>query len=135
MTITVDIAPDLQPQLRRQAARAGLDPGAYIARLVEERLQKKPLRTPHLSGRETELLRQINYGPTAEDWERYRQLIAKRRAETLSPEEQADLIAFSDQIEAANVQRAECLIELADLRGVSVGTLMDDLGLRAPAYG
>ncbi len=135
MTITINIAPDLQPQLRRQAAQAGLDPGAYIARLVEERLRKKPPRAPHLSSHETELLRQINRGLTTEEWERYRQLIAKRRAESLTPEEHTDLIAFSDQIEEANVRRAECLVELARLRGVQLETLMDDLGLRSPAYG
>lgn len=134
MVITVDIAPDLQPWLRRQAAQAGLDPSAFIARLVEERLRKKPSRTPHLSVRETELLSAINRGLSPEAWERYRHLIAERRAETLTLEDQEALIAFSDQIEEANVRRTECLVELAQLRGIPLEELLDQLGLRSPVY-
>ena len=134
MTFTIDIAPDLQPQLNREAARAGLDPSAFIARLVEERLGKKQQRVPHLSPRETELLREINRGLLSEDWQRYRELVAKRRDETLTPTEQGDLIGLADQIEEANVHRIECLIELAHIRNTSLEALMDQLGIRPPAY-
>jgi hypothetical protein len=84
--------------------------------------------------RETELLREINRGLSPGDWQRYRELIAKRRAETLSPSEQNALIALSDALEAINVRRVECLVELARLRNMPLETLMDQLGIKAPAY-
>jgi len=79
-------------------------------------------------------LREINRGLLSEDWQRYRELVAKRRDETLTPTEQGDLIGLADQIEEANVHRIECLIELAHIRNTSLEALMDQLGIRPPAY-
>lgn len=134
MTLTINIAPDLQSRLNREATLAGLDASAFIARLVEERLRKQERHAPPLSAHETELLRDINRGLSAEDWQRYRELITKRRAETLTPEEQKVLIALSDEVAAANVRRMECLIELARLRNMPIEMLMDQLGIKTPAY-
>jgi hypothetical protein len=134
MTLTINIAPDLQSQLYREATLVGLDPGAFVARLIEERLRKEKRRAPRLSSRETELLREINRGLSPGDWQRYRDLIAKRRAEALSPAEQNALIALSDKIEAINVRRIERLVELAHLRNTPLETLMEQLGITAPAY-
>jgi hypothetical protein len=134
MTLTINIAPDLQSQLYREATLVGLDPGAFVARLIEERLRNEKRRAPRLSARETELLREINHGLSPSDWQRYRDLIAQRRAEALSPAEQNALIALSDEIEAINVRRIECLVELAHLRNTSLETLMAQLGIKAPAY-
>jgi ABC-type Zn uptake system ZnuABC Zn-binding protein ZnuA len=64
----------------------------------------------------------------------YHALIAKRRAETLTTEEQATLIEISDQIEQANAHRIEYLIELATVRGTSLEAVMHELGIEAPAY-
>jgi len=60
------------------------------------------------------------------------ELIAKRRAETLTPDEHAALIALSDQIEDLNARRVECLAELARLRQLSLSELMQQLGLKLP---
>jgi hypothetical protein len=38
MTITIEIAPKLERQLRQEAARVGLAPEAYIVKAVRERL-------------------------------------------------------------------------------------------------
>ncbi len=134
MTLTINIVPDLQSRLDREAMLAGLDPGAFVARLVEERLRKREWRAPRLSSRETELLHEINRGLSAEDWQRYRELIAKRRAETLTPAEQSAPIALSDEIEPANVVRIKRLSELAHLPNTPIEALMDQLGIKAPAY-
>ena len=80
------------------------------------------------------MLQEINRGLPAETWRRYGELKEKRRAETLTPEEQAELIALSDQIEAMNVRRMESVIELARLRRTSVDALMDDLGIKSPLF-
>ena len=51
-----------------------------------------------------------------ESWQRYHELLEKRRAETLTVNEQAELIAFSDEIERANARRMEYLVEFAQVQ-------------------
>ncbi|MCW5850243.1 MAG: hypothetical protein KIT87_09180 [Anaerolineae bacterium] len=112
MTITLELTPELEAQLRAEAKRAGLDESEYVLHTLEERLRLARQAVP-LSPRETELLQHINLGLSEASWQRYHELIAKRRAETLTPVEQQELIGLSDQIEEANVRRIEALIELA----------------------
>src|SRR4051812_16014527 len=114
MTPTIDLQPDLERLLQAEAARLGLEPQAYVLRAVQERLGAAG-GAP--AADETELLRQINAGLPAETWGRYHELIAKRRAETLSPAEQHELIGLSDRIEQANAARMRHLLDLARLRG------------------
>jgi hypothetical protein len=89
-------------------------------------------RAPCLTVRESELLRKINVGlpPAAE--RRYRILADKRRAETLTPTERDELLRISDQCERLAAERVGYLIELAQLREVSLPQLMDDLGIEPP---
>ncbi len=86
--------------------------------------QPAPLPKP-----EADLLQQINLGLSSDRWEHYHTLLAKRRTETLTPAEHATLIDISDQIEQANVQRIQALIELAKLRGQSLSIVMQELGI------
>jgi hypothetical protein len=89
---------------------------------------------PSVPKREAELLQQINQGLLPDVQQRYDELTAKRRAETLIPEEHQELLALVDRIEQADAERVRALIELAQLRHVSVTTLMAELGIRRPAY-
>jgi hypothetical protein len=102
-----------------------------VMRQKSKTAKQQPL---HLSRAETELLQKINLGLSEQQWRRYRELIAKRRAETLAAEEQRELIALSDQIEQANARRMENLIALAKLRQVSLETQMNELGIKPYAY-
>lgn len=83
---------------------------------------------------EAELLEQINQGLPPDVQQRYDELTAKRRAETLTPEEHEELLDLINRIEQADAERIQVLAELAQLRGVSVPALMDELGIRRPAY-
>ena len=133
--VTLEITPDLESQLRREAAREGLDTQGYILSTLRERLAGVRRATaPRLTADEAALLREINRGLPTETWQHYGELKAKRRAETLTPAEHAELIALSDQIEEMNVRRMESVIELARLRQTSVDALMDDLGIKSPLY-
>jgi hypothetical protein len=137
MTLTIDLPPELEAQLREEAARAGLDADTFIRNTLEERVRQVRNYTtapPHLSRAEAELLQRINVGLPPAVWQRYHELVAKRRAETLTPEEHTVLITLSDQIEAANARRIEHLVELARLRQTSLEALMDQLGIIAPGY-
>jgi len=62
-------------------------------------------------------------------WRRYNDLVAKRRAGDLSPDEHAELVGLSDQVEEANARRVGRLVELARLRGISPSALLSDLGI------
>ena len=77
---------------------------------------------------------EINLSLLQIQWERYDQLVGKRQAETLTPEELDELISLSDQIEAANVRCVKYLAELARLRNTSVSVLITELGIRPRPY-
>ena len=64
----------------------------------------------------------------------YDELIARRRAESLSPGEHSELLDLSEQVEEFEAQRIEYLPELARLRRVSLVEFMADLGIRTPDY-
>jgi hypothetical protein len=124
--------PELEAQVRQEAAKTGIDASAFVVRTLQERLQHRNLqRLPlHLSPEESSLLQKINQGLPEEMWQNYHDLIAKRRAETLTPEEHARLIALSDRIEAAHAERLAHVAELARLRQVPLKTLMSQLGIK-----
>lgn len=138
MTLTIEIEPELEMQLREEAARSGLDTTAFIQRTLKNGLRRgkklSDVLPPHLSRRESELLQRVNLEISEETWRRYRELKAKRRDETLTLEEHAELIDLSDQIEIANAERIERLGELADLWQTSLRDVMKRLGIKSPGY-
>ncbi|WP_309742906.1 MULTISPECIES: hypothetical protein [unclassified Chamaesiphon] len=79
--------------------------------------------------KESDILKEINLGVSTDTWAEYHTLIAKRQAETLTDEEQQQLIGISDLLEVANVRRMKALIELSDLRGQSLDAVMQELGI------
>ena len=83
---------------------------------------------------ETELLQQINRGLPADIRQRYDALNAKLHDETITPQEHAELLALIDRVELADAERMQRLIALARLRGVSVDTLIEQLGIRRTTY-
>lgn len=91
-------------------------------------------RAPSLPRREGELLQQINQGLPAEQQQRFDDLTARRRAELLTSNEHGELLQLIDQIENMDVKRMQALAELAQLRNVPVRLLINQLGLRSPAY-
>jgi len=88
-----------------------------------------PSQPDNLSAREAELLGQINAGLPGETWARYHELLRKRDDVTLTPAEQRDLVALSDEIEQANASRIALAAELARVRRVPLTTLLHDLGI------
>jgi uncharacterized membrane protein YheB (UPF0754 family) len=107
-----------------------------LEQFVQQVLALKAQRqTPCLSRAETELLGQINRGLPADLRERYAELIGKRQAQTLTADEQAELLRHTDQVEMLEAQRAQALVELAQLRRQPLAALLQDLGIPAPADG
>lgn len=91
-------------------------------------------RAPSLPKDETELLQQINRGLPADIRQRYDALNARLHDETITPEEHEELLTLIDRIELADAERMQRLIALAQIRGVSVDTLMAQLGIRRTTY-
>ena len=89
---------------------------------------------PHIGQSETDLLLEINRDIPTETRHRYKELIAKRQAETLTSAEYAELISLSNQVEQREAERVAALADLARLRHTSLPELMKDLGIQAPAY-
>jgi hypothetical protein len=131
MTLTLDIASELEHQILQEARRKGLDTKSFVLHLLREAMASKVSSVA--AQRESELLLEINRGFPPEVWKRYRELVAKREDETLSVEEHAELIALIDQVELANARRIECLAELANLRQVPLRELMTKMGIQPTA--
>lgn len=91
-------------------------------------------KAPNFSKRETELLIKINQGWAVEKQARYDVLAEKLRKETISEKEHKELLQLSDESEGMDVERLRNLIELSQLRKVSLDTLMLQLGLTPSAH-
>jgi predicted alpha/beta-fold hydrolase len=60
--------------------------------------------------------------------QRYNDLRAKLQAETLTPTEHQELLNLTDTIEQFDADRLQHLLELAQLRQISLPELLDSLG-------
>lgn len=127
MSMTFQLVPELETQVRDAAKRDGIGPNDYVAKVLERHLHKQSVT---VSEPEAELLAQINLGLSGQDWRRYYQLREKLEDETLQGDEQPELIRITDRIEMANAKRIEALIKLAALRRTTLDALLDEFGLR-----
>lgn len=86
-------------------------------------------RSVILSADESRLLLAINQAISVELQERYHYLLMQRDANALTSEEYSELITLGDRIENLEAERLGNLLQLAQLRQVSLDQLMIDLGL------
>jgi hypothetical protein len=88
-----------------------------------------------LSEAEADLLLKINQGVVPPDWQqRCAKLTAKARAGTITDAEHAKLVNLVDEIEQLNAKRLDYLVQLAQIRGVTLDELMGVLELAPLAY-
>jgi hypothetical protein len=122
--VQAQMAPEDLLKAVEQLDSADLD--QFVARVVALRARRQ---APTLPAAEADLLEKINQGLLEAVQRRYDALVLKRRAERLSPEELAELLRLTDQVEEHQAERANQIVQLAHLRGVSPGRLIDELGL------
>jgi hypothetical protein len=103
-----------------------LDLDQLLQQVVAMRARRQ---TPILPEAELLLLQQINQSIPTDRRRQYQQLREKREAETLTPTEHNLLIELSKQIENLGAKRLEALARLAQLRQVSLNSLMETLGI------
>ncbi len=99
----------------------------------EVRMLRAQRRVPHASQRETELLRHINHSLPDAEQQRFDELVDKRRAGTLAETEQTELLQLIEKTERLDAKRVKYLSQLAQLRGVGLRALMEQLGVHPPA--
>ena len=87
---------------------------------------------PNLSPQESAWLSQINQAIPPGLQARFNELVAKRRALTLTEEEHGELLQLTDQIEQRDAERIQALGKLAQFRGRSLPEIMKDLGIQPP---
>jgi hypothetical protein len=126
--IQVETSVDQILQAVKQLTATELD--TFLTQVIALRTQHQAVS---LSDRETALLTRINQGLSAAQAARYAVLMARRDAEVLSSAEHAELLILSDAIEILQAERVKALIQLADVRGVRLDTLMQQLGI-GPIY-
>lgn len=127
MTLLVDLPPEIEARIHKAAEAEGIDMAAYVRETMTARL---PLPTAPASMTEKELMEEINRGFPEAFWKRFRVLVRRRQAETMTPAEQQEAIGMSDRTEARAVERLQCLLELSKRRGKSVQKLMAEMGIR-----
>ena len=89
-------------------------------------------KAPSLSRQESLLLQKINRGLPTTTQQRYAELRAKLHSETIAADEYQELLGLIDEVELADANRLQALIELAHLRNVSLAEIMDQLGIHPP---
>jgi hypothetical protein len=129
--VTSHIEIDLDEVLQGLARLGTTELEQFVEKVIALQAQR---RAPSLPKDETELLQQINRGLPADIRQRYDALNAKLHDETITPQEHAELLALIDRVELADAERMQRLIALARLRGVSVDTLIEQLGVRRTTY-
>lgn len=130
-TIQVELPFDtLLKSLQQLNAEELTELAQHAARLGAQR------RAPNLTQTETDLLLKIGQGivPPATQ-RRCAALTKKQRAGGLSDEEQAELMTLVDEIELLNARRLGHLVELANIRQISVDELMANLQIKPLSYG
>ncbi len=129
MSITIQLNPSLEHRLRENAQKKGVGVDQYVMQFLERNFPEERPRPLSVSKREAELLKKVNLDISTKTWNLYLQLKAKRQSKTATESELAELQAITEQVEAANAQRTAILAELAQIRNVSLRTLMEQLGL------
>ncbi len=130
MALTINLPQTIEHELRQDAALKGMSLDRYFLRLLKQAAVKsQPKGVAHQLS-DTDLLKKVNLDISESEWENYRHLISLRRAECLTEQQHDLLIQLSDKIDIAHAKRMEYLWALAQLRGVSLEKIIQDLGIK-----
>lgn len=92
-------------------------------------------KTTDKTYRERFLLRKINETVLGrEKTERYQQLILKLESVTITDIEYTELMQLTEKEEIIRYERLKYLVELAQLRSITLPQLMENMGLNRPTH-
>ena len=89
-------------------------------------------KTPNPTERELELIKIIYTSIGKSVQQRYDELTQKNLNETISEEEHGELLTLVEMAEEHNAKWLQALVELAQLRAVSIDTVKTQLGVNNP---
>ena len=89
---------------------------------------------PVLSDDESSLFAIINQSLPEPERQRLTELVERRSDETLTPGEHSELLELQQRLEALHATRVKALAELAQLRGVTLTAVMEQLGIQLPDH-
>jgi hypothetical protein len=130
-TVKVQIQLSSEDLLKAVEQLSHEDLKTFISQAIALQAQRNASR---LSQQESELLLKINQIIPSDIENHYNDLIAKRDSVTLTDNEHQELLCLTEKIELQAAERVKCLVELANLRGISLNTLMDNLGIQMKSY-
>ena len=132
MTLLVDLPPEIEARVYEAAEAEGLDVSVFMRETLEARVRQYDPSRPLT---ESDLLLRINRTGFPEAfWNRYRELVAKLSAGTLTLEEHREFSEYTDQTENKDAERLLYLVELSKQRGITVQELMTQLGLHPVSF-
>ena len=129
--VTSQIEIDFDEVLKGVARLENSELEQITEKIIALRAQR---RAPSLPQNEAELLQKINRGVPPEVRQRCTELNTRLQEEIITPEEQNELLELTDQIEWADAERIRNLAKLAELRKISIDSLMDQLNLHRSIY-
>jgi hypothetical protein len=130
MTITLELPEALERHLRSEAARNGI---TLDKQIVQSLSDNDAAPNGNISDEE-QLQNKILRWIPAHQHQSYLELVEKRRAERITPSEYEELLLLTDVVETAHAVRMRHLIQLADLRHISLEVLLRDLGIATAKY-
>ncbi|WML92271.1 hypothetical protein RCF98_08000 [Thiothrix lacustris] len=130
-TVQITTQASTEELLRSVASLPAAELEQFVTRVLALRAR---LKAPTIPDQEANLLRNINTGLSATQQQRFADLNHKRQEETLTDEEYQELLLLIEEMETKNVERIQNLSLLAQLRQVSLTTLMQNLGIKALPY-
>ncbi|MFZ4476909.1 MAG: hypothetical protein ACOYPR_17065 [Saprospiraceae bacterium] len=134
MTGSQKVSIPVQTELDLDSVLKGLD--QLGAPEVEQFLQQvggvlaRKRSTGHLSERESDLIMKINQAIPQQEQVRFSLLTVQSEERLLSLEEHNELTGLTEVLEACYAERLRWLVELAQLRGVSLGEVMNGLEIK-----
>ena len=130
MSLTIQLPVTTEHYLRERATREGMPLEHYISQLLTAtslltviKKKKKPLT-------EGELLKHCELDVQADDLQEYHRLRGLFESNNMTDTERNALIQLNDLIEIAHAKRMNYVLQLAQLRGVSLEKTIADLGIK-----
>ncbi len=124
-TLTIELDQATEQNLSHISAKEGTAIEQVAAHLLANATHSDKRLTPQ----EINLLRVAREELSDTHWKRYRKLSRKRRAETITLEEYAELLESGNQIEVHHARRLKAVWELSQLWGCGFEELMKLLGV------
>ena len=129
MSLTIQLPLTIEQNLREIAKTQGLSLESYVMQILAHNSRKKESKKKEKDLTETELLTHTQLNVLPSDLEEFYRLSSLFNAKTISDIDYEKLLQLNDLIEIAHAERMKYILVLANLRNVSLETMMHDLGI------